>query len=176
MQKILVATPTGYDKMIRLVNPIILLEHGMQSDNVNISSLLCVMALDMLFRAGQINPFVKRLGGFLGPSSFVLPPDSIWECQPSPLLDDVIRDVYEFRNIIAHGQRIPSTPYLQPYELTCTNGLRVNDTKYRYDQLLQESARFITAALRKIFIDGLLDDVKDDDKWGFEMNRYERRY
>ena len=157
------------EKMIRLVNPIVLLEHGMQSDNVNISSLLCVMALDMLFMAGQTNPFLKRLGGFLGLSTFVFPPDS-WECRPSPVVAEVIGDLYEFRNIIAHGQQIPSKPYLEPYNLTCTTGPRVIDRAYRYDQLMQESARFmLTATLRKIFIDGLVDDVKDDRTWGSKL-------
>jgi len=37
-----------------------------------------VMALDMLMMAGEKVPFIERLGGFLGPQSYVFPPDSIW--------------------------------------------------------------------------------------------------
>ena len=43
------------EKLVRLQNPILLLEHGMQTGNVNLGSLMFVMALDMLFMAGEIS-------------------------------------------------------------------------------------------------------------------------
>ena len=166
------------DKIIRLTNPIALLEHGLQADNLYISTLLCVMGLDMLLMAGKITPFVERACGFLGPSTYVFPLDSCYNCQPSPTVADVIADVYKLRNVIAHGQRVPPR-YLQPYTLRCTNGVQVNDTPYpyRYGELMQEAARFLlTASLRKIFTaENLLDHVNDDKKWGFQMSLFERR-
>jgi hypothetical protein len=56
---------------------IMLLEHGMQIGNVNLGSLMFVMALDMLFMAGEISPFMQRVGGFLGLDALVFPPDSL---------------------------------------------------------------------------------------------------
>jgi hypothetical protein len=62
------------EKLVRLQNPVLLLEHGMQIGNVNLGSLMFVMALDMLFMAGEISPFMQRVGGFLGLDSFIFPP------------------------------------------------------------------------------------------------------
>ena len=167
------------EKIIRIVNPVMLLEHSMQADNLYISTLLSVMALDMLFMAGQIKPFVARLNGFLGFSTHVLPVDSIYKCQPTPTVGEVVSDVYDFRNVIAHGQRIPKTPYRQPYDLRCTDGQKITDDQqpYHYAELMQEAARFLlTSSLLKIFSDNLVDLLQDDKQWGFQMNLYEHRY
>jgi hypothetical protein len=54
------------EKIVRLQNPILLLGHGAQICNVTLGALMFVMALDMLFMAGEIGPFLRRVGGFFG--------------------------------------------------------------------------------------------------------------
>src|SRR5208283_4587771 len=54
------------EAIMRLQNPILLLEHGLQTGHVYLSTLMWVMGLDMLFMAGGKVPFVDRATGFLG--------------------------------------------------------------------------------------------------------------
>lgn len=98
------------EKLVRLQNPVLLLEHGMQIGNVHVGLLMFVMALDMLFMAGQISPFMKRLGGFLGHNSLIFPPVAVMRLQPKTTVGEVLKDLYDLRNIIAHGQEIRKRP------------------------------------------------------------------
>jgi hypothetical protein len=165
------------EKLVRLQNPILLLEHGMQIGNVNLGSLMFVMALDMLFMAGEISPFMQRLGGFLGPDSMVFPPDSLMNDRPKTIVREVIKDLYEFRNIIAHGQEIPEQPYRDKHDLISTGGQRINHDDYYYAELMLESGLFmLTTALRKVFTEDLFEDVADLEKWRVKMRTYEHRY
>src|ERR1039457_4046187 len=81
------------ERIVRLQNPILLLEHGMQIGNASLGALMFVMALDMLLMAGGTAHFVERLGGFLGPQSYVFPPDSLRHRQPSVTVRDVLVDM-----------------------------------------------------------------------------------
>jgi hypothetical protein len=63
------------ENIVRLQNPMLLLEHGMQICNPNLGALMFVMGLDVLFMAGETDSFMKRLGGFLGVDSYVFPQD-----------------------------------------------------------------------------------------------------
>jgi hypothetical protein len=154
------------EKLVRLQNPILLLEHGMQIGNVNLSSLLLVMALDMLFMAGEISPFMQRLGGFLGLDSLIFPPDSLMNHQPKTTVREVLNDLYNLRNIIAHGQEIPMQPYREKHDLISTGGQRINHDDYDYAELMAESGLFmLTTALRRVFTEGLFADVADPKKW-----------
>lgn len=165
------------EKIVRLQNPVLLLDHGMQIGNVNLGALMFVMALDMLMMAGKTVPFVERLGGFLGPQSYVFPPDSIMHRQPAVKVQEVIEDLYEFRNTIAHGQEIPERPYRQKYDMLDQKGSRINYDDYYYAELMCEGALFVLAgALRKIFIEALVDDVRDEEKWRFKLRLYEHRW
>jgi hypothetical protein len=58
-------------KIVRLENPMLLLEQGAQTGNPVLAMLMFVMGLDMLFMAGDKVSFVKRVAGFLGVNSFV---------------------------------------------------------------------------------------------------------
>lgn len=165
-------------KIIRLQNPVLLLEHGQQLDNPYLSALLFVTALDMLFMAGEISRFVPRLGGFLGADSQIFP---AWGApiahQPNVTVREVISDLYEFRNIIAHGQEIPKRPYLEAYNLISTAGCQINQVPFYYANLMAESGLFLlTAALRKVFTERLFEVVSDTEKWRLNMKVYERRY
>jgi hypothetical protein len=153
------------EKVVRIQNPILLLEHAQQIGNIPLAATICTMGLDILFMAGKINPFVSRLGGFLGLDSFVFPSYG-FEGQPlhKPALRvrDVLADVYAFRNIIAHGHEIPETPWRQPQELLTTEGHSINyEPISRIDLILEASVFFLTTALRRIFTENLFDDVAE---------------
>jgi hypothetical protein len=168
---------TFTQEVVRLQNPIRLLEHGMQMDNVYLSTLMFVMALDMLFMAGRIAPFIGRTAGFLGLQSLIFPPDSLMKYQPRITVGDVLKDVYSLRNIIAHGQEVPKHPYRQKYDLISTDGDRINEQDYYYAELMRESGLFmLTSVLRKVFCNGLFDDIADHKKWRSKLNLYEQRY
>lgn len=89
---------------------------------------------------------------------------------------DVLADLYGFRNILAHGQEIPLDPYRKPKDLVSIDGHCMNHETYYYSELMNESALFMLAsALRSIFLEGAIDDVKDEGKWRIKMNLYEHR-
>jgi hypothetical protein len=165
------------EKLVRLQNPVLLLEHGMQIGNVNLGSLMFVMALDMLFMAGESSPFMKRVGGFLGLDSRIFPQDSQMKYQPKTTVGEVLKDLYDLRNIIAHGQEIPKQPYREKHDLISTDGHRINHRDYYYADLMLESVLFmLTTALRKIFTDRHFEDVADPQQWRRMMKVYEHRY
>ena len=164
------------DKLIRLQNPILLLEHGQQIGTATLSHLMYVMGLDILFMAGESKNFVPRIGGFMGLDTLLFPPDSLHR-QPALKVRDVLSHLYELRNIIAHGREIPKTPYREPYPITGTSGEQVNFEPLLYGDVLLEASLFLlTAALRKIFVEGLYDLVADEKKWKAELTRYEHRF
>jgi hypothetical protein len=165
------------EKIIRLENPVLLLEHAMQIGNVNVGALMLVMGLDMLFMAGEIQTFMERVGGFFGIDSLVFPPDSLMSRQPNTTIRDVLNQLYDFRNIVAHGQEIPKDPYRQKSNLISSNGERINQGDYYRSQVLLESGLFmLTTALRRIFVEDLIDEVIDPNKWRAKMKIYEHRY
>ena len=165
------------EKLVRLQNPILLLEHGMETGHPYLGLLIFVMALDMLFMAGEISPFMRRLGGFLGLDSQVFPPVSRTNYQPRTTVHEVLSGLYGLRNIIAHGQEIPKQPYRERYDLISTGGQRINEDDYYYAELMLESGLFmLTTALRKVFTEGLFEDVSDLEKWRLKLRIYEHRY
>jgi hypothetical protein len=165
------------EKVVRLQNPLILLEQGMQTGHVSLGALMFVIGLDMIFMAGGIDNFMKRLGGFLGVDSYVFPPVPNLDLQPNTRTRDVLQQLYDFRNVIAHGLEIPQTPYRQKSDLISTDGRRINHEDYYRTELLLDSALFVlTTSLRRIFTEQLFDEVKDQGKWKMRMSLYEHRY
>jgi hypothetical protein len=164
------------EKTVRIQNPILLLEQGMQNSNPYLATLMFVMGLDMLFQAGKIETFTSRLGGFLGLDTFVFPVLSVSGIQPATIVRDIIHDVYELRNIVAHGQEIPES-YRRKINLLGTNGEQINYVDYGWVDLIMESALFMLATtLRTLFIDGIFEEVKDPQKWRSNMALYEHRF
>ncbi len=165
------------DGIVRLENPILFLERGMQIGNVYLATLMFAMGLDMLFMAVKKDNFVKRVSGFLGPDSFFFPPNQFTKAQPITRVKDVVADIFDLRNLIAHGQEIPQKPFRQPYQLTSTSGEALPDTyyPYTYAELLRESALFmLTNSLRKILMDqNRIRAVKDTKRWRAEMKQLE---
>ena len=91
--------------------------------------------------------------------------------------DRSLADLYEFRNIIAHGREIPKTPYRQEYDLLDENGGRINHDDYYHAELMLESGLFLlTEALHKISVESLFDDVRDEAKWRLKLRLYEHRW
>jgi len=169
------------EKMVRLENAIRLLEHGMQIGEVYLGKLMFVMGLDMLFMAGNMQKFRERLGGFLGSGSYVFPPvfppGSVSSQQPNTKVCEVLEDLYNFRNIIVHGREIPEHPFRRKVGLLSTGGsLITNQVYYRAELLLESGLYMLTTALRRIFIEDLIDEVKDSARWKEMMKRYEHRF
>jgi hypothetical protein len=140
---------------------------------------MCVMGLDMLFMAGTLRPFVSRVGGFLGLNSFVFPPYTSGATdahQPELRVRDVLRDIYSFRNIIAHGQEI-TEKWRMPYDLSTTEGHQINNDSFcRVELMLEASLFLLTSALRRIFTEGLYSDIVDAEKWRLKLNLFEHQY
>lgn len=152
------------EKVVRLQNPVFLLEHGLQTNRVYLSTLMWVMALDMLYMAGEKGPFVERLAGFLSASTPIFPP--FFGLQPRLTIREILDDLYELRNIVAHGRQIPAKPFLDKFDIATTTGARMDGIAYSYAQVLMESGLFLLVkSLRKIMVNGLVDTVRDEAKW-----------
>lgn len=160
--------------VVRLQNPILFLEHGLQTDNVYLSLLMWVMGLDVLLMAGSISPFVDRLEGLLGGDSYVFPPVNSPPVQPRPTVAEVARDVYLLRNKIAHGNEIPKIPFRLPRVLEDTSGRQLNWESLVYAMILRDAALFLlTGSLRRIFLSGWVAEVEDEKKWKAKLKIFE---
>jgi hypothetical protein len=165
------------DHFVRLQNPVLLLEHGQQIGNVYLASLMFVMGLDALFMAGESAKFMQRVGGFLGVNNLIFLADSLMKRQPKTSVSEVLQDLYELRNTIAHGQEIPKQPYREKHDLMSTAGYRINQIDFSYADLMQEASLFLlTTTLRRIFTEGLYDAVADVKQWRQRLTIYEHRY
>jgi hypothetical protein len=152
------------ESVVRLVNPVLLLEHGLQINHPYLSMLMWVMGLDMLYMAGERQPFVDRVSGFLGSNTLIFPP--FIHQQPRLTIDEVLDHLYELRNFVAHGREIPRNPFLEKFNIVDRNGRDIDLIEYTYSQVLMESALFLlTESLRKIMTEGLVDTVRDDASW-----------
>ena len=164
-------------KVVRLQNPILLLEQGLQTGNPTLAMLMFVMGLDVLFMAGDKVSFVTRAAGFLGLNSYVFPQVLSFDFQPLITVGEVAADLYDLRNLIAHGQEIPKHPFRQEYDVTRITGPGVAHLPCSYVDVLMEAGLFmLTGSLAKIFKDGLYADVGNATKWRATMNRSEHRF
>ena len=153
------------EKIVRLQNPILLLEHGMQLGNYVLSMLFFVMGLDMIYMAGEGKNFCDRVNGFLDPTTLIFPP-TFAGCQPKYHVHEVLADLYEYRSIIAHGREIPKSPFRETHDFQDVRGQPINSNDYYYGELLCESALFILCkSLHKIFVENLVDEIKNEAKW-----------
>ena len=92
--------------IIRVQNPVYLLEHGLQATNLHIRVLLWTTGLDGLLMANNRSEFVERLHNLLGADTLIFPPDKIMNRQPKYKVSDVSGDLYDLRSEIAHGREI----------------------------------------------------------------------
>ena len=155
------------EKIVRLQNPVLLLEHGLQATNIYIRTLLWATGLDMLFMAGgDDRKFSTRVSNFLGPETLVFKPDSIMHRQPKYTVQEVVPKVYALRNLIAHGSEIPKSPWRDECGFVDGHGRPINLGPFYYAQLIEQSALFLLcAALRQIFADQLVNEVRTVSAW-----------
>ena len=156
----------AYDQRImRLVNPVELLFHGLRANNEYISPLLWTAGLDMLFMAGGASQFAKRAGSFLGDKAFVFPPDYAGR-QLNYTVEDLAEAVYKFRSVTAHGQHLTGS-YLDLENLKYLNGDVDSplSPRYRYQLLGDAAVSLLCAVLRRVFIDDLLATAKTESAW-----------
>lgn len=155
------------ERIVRLQNPIVLLELGMQADHPYISTLLWTMGLDMLLMAGRPTPFCSRIKNFLGSSTPVFPAMFTWRPTPSCpsiTVSDVVKDLYALRSEIAHGHKIPPS-FGTEFDLTGSEGETIV-ASLQYSQILSEAALFLlTSCLYKVFTMNMVDEVKSDSHW-----------
>jgi hypothetical protein len=124
-----------------------------------------VMGLDMLFMAGEKTSFVERAAGFLGANTPVFPVVSILKQQPRLTVGEVVEDVYELRNIVAHGREIPPQ-FREKFDFVDTKGQRINYQDNSYGQVLLDCALFLLVkSLQRIMLSDLVDVVKDETQW-----------
>lgn len=168
------------ERIVRLQNPVLLIEHGMQTGNAPLATLMFAMALDMLFMAGETTPFVSRIGGCLGLDSFIFAAYRFGAGgtqQPDVRVRDVLDRVYSFRNLIAHGGEIPKVPYREGCTLKRVDGLAILWHDFSYVELLLDSTlSILTTSLRRVFTEGWVDDVADKSAWKARMTVFEHRY
>jgi hypothetical protein len=150
--------------IVRLENPVLLLEHGLQTNHVYLSTLMWVMALDMLYMAGGREPFVERVAGFLGTNESIFPP--FLSRKPRLTVGEVLRDLYELRGVIAHGREILKRPFREKFAIVDVSGAKIDEIDYSYAQVLMESSLLLLVkSLRKVMVDGFVDVVKDEGNW-----------
>ena len=160
------------EKIVRLQNPILLLEYGMKIGSPDLGTLMFVMALDMLMMAEGKPLFVERAGRFLHSQSYVFPPLTDRCLQPAVKVGDVLSDLFDLRNDVAHGKKIRKTSYREKYDLLDVNGSRINLVPYYYPYLMFDSGLFLLArSLRKVAVDNLFDEVSDNRKWKQRLRR-----
>jgi hypothetical protein len=165
------------DKLVRLQNPVLLLEHGLQIGNPPLGNLMSVMGLDVLFMAGESSNFLARVGGFFGLDTLLFPPEDFLHRQPETTVAHVLNDVFELRNIIAHGQEIPEKPYRELYSLRSTTGEQINQIDLYYLGVLRDASRFLlTSALRRVFTEGHYEHFANPKQWKAQLTLYEHRY
>jgi hypothetical protein len=153
------------DQIIRLMNPLVLLEHGLQIDHVYLSTLMWVMGLDMLFMACNRNEFGKRIKRFLGAATKVFPPVSL-NFPFCLTVEELVDDLYDIRSEIAHGRPIPER-FRKPFRPELDNEFSLSfyaDTSYS-EFLRQGALRILTLSLEKIFLNNLVTEVASTSKW-----------
>jgi len=159
-------------RVVRLQNPLYLLELGEEADNPHIRVLLWVAGLDALLMAGNRETFERRLFNFLRRQTFVFP---AMVCLPQPkyTLGDVVCDLYELRSEIAHGREIRKA-FLEEVGFEDVDGNLIDgyERSYQRRQILEEAALFLLClALRTVFTNNLTDVVADAGRWREHLER-----
>jgi hypothetical protein len=159
--------------IIRVQNPVYLLEHGLQATNLHIRVLLWTTGLDGLLMANNRSEFVERLHNLLGADTLIFPPDKIMNRQPKYKVSDVSGDLYDLRSEIAHGREI-SKRFREKTGFKAMGGFDISGVfpDYQYRQVLGECAVFLLASsLKKVLLMNLLDDIASERKWRQRLRR-----
>jgi|GEM_PF-3269837 len=156
--------------LTRLINPVRLLEHGLQAREPHLATLLWTMGLDSLLMPKNSKLFVSRLCRLLGPESYVFGRGKFLGEQPSIKVGDIAEDLYKFRSKIAHGNDIPIR-FREKFALRSTTGEEIycgeGHSHLPYRAILHSAALFLLlAAIRGILTDANLHGlVQHEDSW-----------
>ena len=146
---------------LRLQIPVWLLEQGLSAPDRHIRILLWATGLDGITRSGGIAAFSERLCQLLGAGTLIFPPSET-NRRPKYRVADVVEDLYQLRNQMAHG-----LPFDERFRKTrgflAADDQPISDefANYRYDHVLEECAAFLLCnALREIFLRDRVFDVQ----------------
>ncbi len=133
-----------------------------QSYNWKPKFLLWASAIESIFTSHSrdhqgTRVATERIKWFLGERTRIYPPAERWEAIPDcPLtIGDLLDDLYELRNFVAHGDKVPDS-FFHTYPRTGVNG-----GVCKVEVLLEAASFIIRASLVKILRDGLLDHFAD---------------
>ncbi len=156
----------------RLLNALQLLKLGLQASDTLIRTLLWVTALDGLVMAGNSKEFASRLKRFLGGSANVFPALSGLG-QPKYRLCDVVEDLYDLRNHIAHGRTLDGRfARAEGFYTSAGQLLDGYHSGYMYCEVLHECAPFLLCmTIREICKRGLVATVGDAKRWRAYLNK-----
>jgi hypothetical protein len=147
--------------ILRLQIPVWLLEQGMGAPDRHIRILLWATGLDGITRSGGTAAFAERLCELLGAQTRIFPADSA-NRRPKYRVVDVVEDLYQLRNEMAHG-----LPFHEKFRKTRgllgDNGMPISAdfANYRYDHVLEECAIFLLCrALKETLIQNRDFDVQ----------------
>jgi hypothetical protein len=138
---------------LRLQIPVWLLEQGLAAPDRHIRILLWTTGLDGITRGGGTVAFAERLSDLLGAATQVFPPSAA-NRRPNYRVIDVVEDLYQLRNEMAHG-----LPFHEKFRKK--RGFLADDDQpiseefasYRYDQVLEECGVFLLCrTLREAFL------------------------
>jgi hypothetical protein len=156
----------SHAKTSRLLNALQLLKLGFQASDMLIRTLIWVTALDGLVLAGNGRAFVSRLKRFLGGTTSVFPvlPGL---GHPKYMVGEVVEDLYEIRNHIAHGRALEGR-FEEPVSSCTSNSqlLHRDGTRYKYYEVLHECALFLLCmTVREICSRKLVETISDTKRW-----------
>jgi len=98
-----------------------------------------------------------RIKWFLDGNTSIYAPGDISTLLTAPriTIDQILRDLYDMRNFIAHGDRLPDRFFTDTLRVGFNGGVK------RLEVLLEAASFIIRASLLKILRDGLLDHFAD---------------
>lgn len=99
----------------------------------------------------------SRIKWFLGAGTSIYAPGDISNLlqDPNIRIDQIVEDLYEMRNFMAHGDKIPDSFF------TTTLRTGFNGAIKQWEVLLEAASFIVRASLLKILRDGLLDHFAD---------------
>lgn len=156
--------------LTRLVNPVRLLEHGLQAREPHLATLLWTLGLDALLMASNMKKFVSRLHRIIGRDSFVFGQGRFLGEQPVTRAKDIAEDLYKFRSELAHGSQI-SECFREHRVLYSTAGESIEcgepGSKLQYRAILHAAALFLLAsAVRSVLTDEhLFGQAQNEQTW-----------
>jgi hypothetical protein len=150
----------------RTVTPIRLFEQGLITRDPYLRTLFWVTAMDSILMAVKKELFLSRLYAMLGADTQVFPPEDGIYIQRDTRINEVAKDMFELRSLLAHG-RVISKKFWEPRDdLANYLDRSVYNPPPRYRILLEEaSLSLLSRMLHKIFLENLVRDFSNEKIW-----------